>query len=895
MNKYSALFCFALLFNYTLCLTCTGEEDECKKDNIDQSQKDNYACVPIDEETCGLKPFCNYAVKEQNDENFKCSDYPSQTDGKLCTDNNAGDAESACKEEYECDSVPAPTSEEGQEPPSVNCASYPVTDKKKYKCISGSEKTCTKEEYTCETVPKLDGIDCSTYSVGDETENYCGENDESAEGDEETHGCKKIPYCTHATEGECTSYQVDSTKSTTHTCVKGREGETYCVEKYICGEFTKVAKQTETGIKCSDLILSNENKDKGTHVCIDDEEENSSKACKEEYLCSKAPKIDGITCTNLIVSDDRKYNSGCKPTTDSDPDEVKQYACKEVEYLCEEVPKFQGEGEAPFECSLFDVDDDKRETHICTEDPTSQTKQCKEIKYCSDVEAADMTSETNCETDFWYDKNTKICKKNTETNICEELEKETPTPTPTESCNMIPNDDDRECINIQSSDANHICVDNTGGSTKCIEKLLCSKVPKPADNTDSVDCSSTNYQVSEEHKNTHICIQDLESQNYACKEEYLCSQATGTNNEECSKFPVNPTNILTHGCIKDTGNQNKCKEESLCTRVTLASATDELCNNYPVDINKLNTHICIKSDDTTCKEESLCENVGKGANIICSNYPVKKENKATHGCIESRNPEKACQEEKFCASVTDGTSDEQCRRYPVSYENMDKKVCIKNQNDNTMGCIEKELCTTITKGDGIDCSKYPVSNDKMKTHLCRDVEGNEKCSEVEIDCSTAEKGETDEQCSYYKVSNPNKNCVKNTDTSAGAKPCKEVSKNECELKTSGATDDNSCKDLAVDKADEQICRKNPEGDNCVQLTYCEYGIGLDDYDCAKYTLKDSEKICKKKASENKCEEVTKTDDEQPGSGDDNGNGGKNGNSGSFLNVAFGLLFIISLV
>jgi len=85
-----------------------------------------------------------------------------------------------------------------------------------------------------------------------------------------------------------------------------------------------------------------------------------------------------------------------------------------------------------------------------------------------------------------------------------------------------------------------------------------------------------------------------------------------------------------------------------------------------VDINKLNTHICIKSDDTTCKEESLCENVGKGANIICSNYPVKKENKATHGCIESRNPEKACQEEKFCASVTDGTSDEQCRRYPVS-------------------------------------------------------------------------------------------------------------------------------------------------------------------------------------------------------------------------------------
>jgi hypothetical protein len=298
--------------------------------------------------------------------------------------------------------------------------------------------------------------------------------------------------------------------------------------------------------------------------------------------------------------------------------------------------------------------------------------------------------------------------------------------------------------------------------------------------------------------------------------------------------------------------------------------------------------------------------VEKGNNVICSNYPVKKENKATHGCIESRNPEKACQEEQLCSSVTDGTSDEQCRRYPVIIENIGKKACIKNQNDNTMGCIEKELCTTITKGEGIDCSKYPVSNDKMKTHLCKEVTEKEKCSEVEIDCLTAEKGDSDEQCSYYKVSGPNKNCVKNTATTEGATPCTEISKSECELKTSGATDDNSCKDLTVNKANEQICRKNPDGDNCVQLTYCEFGIGLDDNECAKYTLKDTEKICKKKASENKCEEVAKTDGDQPesgegGNGGDGGNGGNGGstenkgNNGSFLNVAFGLLLIISLV
>ena len=844
MNKFLALLFFAFLISYSICEGCS-----CSQDIPNGGNAEHYSCVQLEENTCEWRLKCTFAVKpttndDENEETtteFHCSDYPASVFDKTCVENTdevaVGETKTDCKEVYiSCKEVPAPTGEE-----TATCSSYPVSDSK-YICqkVEGLDHPC--EEYTCGTVPKpLDASKkCEDYPTANGETHYCSDAPQNNEEETEELACIEVRYCEGNVRGQCDKYKVSPDNVETHVCV---DGETNCEEKYKCD---KVPSGSEKN--CNDMEITINSKE--THKCIE--------------------RVDG----------------------DDDFDTLK---CKEVKYSCNDVPKINGETD--IQCSTFDPAN--KETHKCVErvngDTDADKFQCKEVKLCSQVTNSDMTPNTNCENDFWYDKNTKICKKNTETNICEELEKETPTPTPTESCNTIPNDDDRECINIQPSDANHICVDNTGGSTKCIEKLLCSKVPKPADNTDSVDCSSTNYQVSEEHKNTHICIQDLESQNYACKEEYLCSQATGTNNEECSKFPVNPTNILTHGCIKDTGNQNKCKEESLCTRVTLASATDELCNNYPVDINKLNTHICIKSDDTTCKEESLCENVGKGANIICSNYPVKKENKATHGCIESRNPEKACQEEKFCASVTDGTSDEQCRRYPVSYENMDKKVCIKNQNDNTMGCIEKELCTTITKGDGIDCSKYPVSNDKMKTHLCKDVEGNEKCSEVEIDCSTAEKGETDEQCSYYKVSDPNKNCVKNTDTSEGAKPCKEVSKNECELKTSGATDDNSCKDLAVDKADEQICRKNPEGDNCVQLTYCEYGIGLDDYDCAKYTLKDSEKICKKKASENKCEEVTKTDDEQPGSGDDNGNGGKNGNSGSFLNVAFGLLFIISLV
>ena len=115
------------------------------------------------------------------------------------------------------------------------------------------------------------------------------------------------------------------------------------------------------------------------------------------------------------------------------------------------------------------------------------------------------------------------------------------------------------------------------------------------------------------------------------------------------------------------------------------------------------------------------------------------------------------------------------------------------------------------------------------------------------------------------------------------------------------------------------------------LSYCDYGEGNSDEDCAKFALKDGEKNeCKKKNNENKCEEVPKktgdepdiedesgssktdsdteagkTDKGQTSDNDNNGEGkqdtskstegttGENGkdNNVNFINAAFGLLLI----
>jgi hypothetical protein len=280
-----------------------------------------------------------------------------------------------------------------------------------------------------------------------------------------------------------------------------------------------------------------------------------------------------------------------------------------------------------------------------------------------------------------------------------------------------------------------------------------------------------------------------------------------------------------------------------------------------------------------------------------------------------------------------GSTDEECRNYPVQTSKLGKYACIENTQNGEIGCIEEQLCNEVKNEGTVDCSKYPVSNTNRNTHICNAISNptEKACEEIlksGIDCSNAKKGENDEQCSGYKVSDDTKRCAKNTQTSS-TNPC--IEKDKCELKTTGATNDENCINLAVEKPGEQKCIKNPSGENCMPLSYCDYGEGNSDEDCAKFALKDGEKNeCKKKNSENIPKKTgdepdineesgssktdsdkgaDKTDKGQTSDNDKNGEGkqdtskstegatgeNKKDDNGNFINAAFGLLLISHLL
>ena len=344
----------------------------------------------------------------------------------------------------------------------------------------------------------------------------------------------------------------------------------------------------------------------------------------------------------------------------------------------------------------------------------------------------------------------------------------------------------------------------------------------------------------------------------------------------------------------------------------------------------IKTHICLKntaSEGSSCVETLSCEGVASvSSDEECLNYPVK--NKNTHLCVKAKIGEKPCEEKMLCEEIIEGTSNEECRKYPVKKENQGNKACIKNPAKDQMGCIEEQYCEKVPKGENVDCSKYPVSEENLKTHICRAISEPTltACEEIrksEINCEEATQGETDEQCNGYKTAE-NKKCVKNTGT--GTNLCKEEEISECERKTTGVTEEGDCTNLAVEKAGEQKCIKNPTGENCMLLSYCNYAVPSSDGDCSKFALKDTEKECKKKEGENKCEEVEKktepvtpddgkTDKEEKSDGaktsdkDESSDAIKdasdttaapatkkeNETSGNLINVAYSLLLINYLV
>ena len=90
------------------------------------------------------------------------------------------------------------------------------------------------------------------------------------------------------------------------------------------------------------------------------------------------------------------------------------------------------------------------------------------------------------------------------------------------------------------------------------------------------------------------------------------------------------------------------------------------------------------------------------------------------------------------------------------------------------------------------------------------------------------------------------------------------------------------------------------------MAYCQYGEGTSDDECAKFALEVETKVCKKKANENKCEEVEKTsegdkDTTKDSNKDDTtkdsvestnktNNTKEKNNSGKFINIGLGYTF-----
>ena len=615
--------------------------------------------------------------------------------------------------------------------------------------------------------------------------------------------------------------------------------------------------------------------------------------------------------------------------------------------LCDKAEKTE-ENKETFKCSDYAVDEANQETHYCGE---STETTCKEIPYCTGNTEGDCTS-------------FKVVPSKSETHVCVASETETEGETPSTHCQekylceSVPTTETEDCGQFIVSEENkltHRCVALVGGDHKCIEeKYKCKDVPKIEGETE-IKCSD--FDVDSDKTETHYCKEDTTSETKQCKEEYLCSSVPRPSDETtitCSDYPVSDENKFTHECkaLEDATSNKACFESKYkcnevptpeegatvtcsdfddenyfcvegtttpCTPVKKCSKVDATdlasqsdCSKYKVtDSTKM---VCKKhATEEKCEEIYKCEQAPKNAEGECSSFE-KSDN--DHVCIDEddQSSNRKCKLISLCTKATKGTSEDfDCSIFPTATTG---KVCVETNVEGKV-CDETYECGNVPKTEVTDCSKYPVSEKNKDTHTCKPLTGsNDKgCFEEEIMCSTAEKGENNEQCSKYKVSDSAKyKCIKNPDTTETSAPCMEKELSACEKQTSGATDD-VCSKLAVEKEGQEKCVK--EGEKCILLPYCDYATGTSDAECANYALKDGTKNeCKKKAEENKCEEVEKktapaasdeekSSDEEDKSSDEDKDTSKNTektnenkedkNGGNLISVSCLLLLIINFI
>ena len=392
----------------------------------------------------------------------------------------------------------------------------------------------------------------------------------------------------------------------------------------------------------------------------------------------------------------------------------KEGVCKEIPYICENIPK--PEDGTEIDCSSL-----SDSNHICIAGPVDSDLACQ-FKKCLNVDADDLAIISDCSKYPTFDEK-KSCQADG-LDKCQEIY----------HCEESPSGSETTCPNFLTSDEDHACVYD--GENKCEEKYYCSKVPKPADNTNSVVC--TNYILSETNKDTHLCIQDFESDTYACKEEFLCTEGQGETDQECSKYPVAKEKTNTHICVLNSKTDKTCKEIELCENVifTGTTATDEVCSSYHVKLSNTRTHYCIKKEDLSgCKEQaSPCGDIEKIVKWENNKERVEK------GEIEGiRN---------FY------TNDSGINYYSCS---------IYNNIENCEKFSNQETCTKCKDG-------YVIHNNKTLCAKQIDIEGNLytfsneglliPCSSLIKDCVKCNNSNTCYECQSDTVLIDNNTCVK---------------------------------------------------------------------------------------------------------------------------------------
>ena len=159
-------FFLFLLISYSLNRQCTQED--CEPFNIEGENSAHYICYPLDENNCGWKLLCDYAIKPtEDDESFKCSEQPiTNTSINVCIDDTS-DSGYPCKEITLCENVIIPLDEIYN----FDCSKYPLYNKEDIGnkiCTENIEEGKCYEEYICGKNPEKESgevLDCFIYPV----------------------------------------------------------------------------------------------------------------------------------------------------------------------------------------------------------------------------------------------------------------------------------------------------------------------------------------------------------------------------------------------------------------------------------------------------------------------------------------------------------------------------------------------------------------------------------------------------------------------------------------------------------------------------------------------------------------------------------------------------------